>query len=134
MSIFLACFSLFAFISTVVREIIKDIEDYEGDKKYFSNTLAVIHGKAKAKMVAQGITLIMMGLVGYVQYGQLQAKDMASFMYFLFAIQLPLAYIIVKLKSAQEKLDYSKLSKYMKLIMLMGIAYTAFFYYSSMNL
>ncbi len=127
-------FSFFAFMSTMVREIIKDIEDYEGDKKYFSNTLAVIHGKQKAKLVAQGIAVVMIGLIGYLQYIQLQAKDMASFMYFLFAVQVPLVYVIAKLKSAQNKADYSKLSTYMKLIMLMGIAYTVLFYYSSTNL
>lgn len=124
-------FSFFAFITTMIREIIKDIEDYEGDKKYFSNTLAVIHGREKAKIVAQLVAVIMIGVIGYLQYIQLQTKDMASFMYFLFAIQLPLVYIIVKLKSAKEKLDYSNLSKYMKLIMLMGITYTAFFYYTT---
>lgn len=127
-------FSVFAFISTLIREIIKDVEDYEGDKKYFSNTLAVVHGKEKAKTVAQGIIIVMMALIGYLQYIQLQSKDMASFMYFLFAIQIPLVFIIMKLKSAKEKADYTKLSKYMKLVMLMGIAYTAFFYYSTVNL
>ena len=127
-------FSFFAFISTMVREIIKDIEDYEGDKKYFSNTLSVVYGKQKAKILAQVIAILMLVLIGYLQYIQLQAKDMASFMYFLFGVQVPLAYVIVKLQSAKEKTDYSNLSKYMKLIMLMGIAYSAFFYYSSTNL
>jgi 4-hydroxybenzoate polyprenyltransferase len=127
-------FSLFAFMSTMVREIIKDIEDYEGDKKYFSNTLAVVYGKEKAKLVAQLIAIIMIVLIAYLQYIQLQSKDMASFMYFLFAIQVPLAYVIYKLKLAKEKIDYTKLSRTMKLIMLMGIAYTAFFYYSTTQL
>jgi 4-hydroxybenzoate polyprenyltransferase len=124
-------FALFAFISTMIREIIKDIEDYEGDKKYFSNTLAVVYGKSKAKIVAQGVAVIMVAIVGYLQYFQLQGKDMASFMYFLFAIQLPLVYVIVKLQAAQEKADYAKLSLNMKLIMLMGIAYSAFFCYTT---
>jgi 4-hydroxybenzoate polyprenyltransferase len=127
-------FSFFAFISTMVREIIKDIEDYEGDKKYYSNTFPVVYGQSKAKILAQVIAVLMIALIGYLQYVQLQAKDMASFMYFLFAVQAPLAYVVVKLNSAEEKSDYSNLSKYMKLIMLMGIAYTAFFYYSSTNL
>ncbi len=126
-------FSLFAFMSTMVREIIKDIEDYEGDKKYFSNTLPVVYGKAKAKIVAQVIAVVMIVLIGYLQYIQIQANDMASFMYFLFAVQIPLAYVIYKLKMAKEKTDYTQLSRYMKLIMLMGIVYTAFFYYSTLN-
>lgn len=126
-------FSLFAFISTVVREIIKDIEDYEGDKKYYSNTLPVVYGKAKAKIVAQIIAVIMIGLIGYLQYIQLQAKDTSSFIYFLFTIQVPLVYVIYKLKVATEKSDFTKLSGYLKLIMLMGILYTAYFYYSTIN-
>ena len=126
-------FSLFAFISTMVREIIKDIEDYEGDKKYFSNTLPVVHGKLKAKRVAQAIAMVMIILIAYLQYIQLQAKDMASFMYFLFAVQVPLIFVVSKLNAAKEKTDFTKLSRYMKLIMLMGIVYTAFFYYSTVN-
>ncbi len=121
-------FTIFAFISTVIREVIKDIEDYEGDKKYFSNTLAVVYGKTKAKIFTQGVAIVMVSLVAYLQYFQLQGKDMASFMYFLFAIQLPLIYVIVKLQAAQEKTDYTRLSMNMKLIMLMGIAYSVFFY------
>lgn len=127
-------FSFFAFISTMVREIIKDIEDYEGDKKYFSNTFPVVYGQAKATFLAQATAVVMIVLIGYLQYVQLQSKDMASFMYFLFAVQAPLAYVIVKLQSAKIKADYSSLSKIMKLIMLMGIAYTLFFYYSSTNI
>ena len=127
-------FSLFAFMSTMVREIIKDIEDYEGDKKYFSNTLAVVHGKEKAKIVAIGIAIVMVALIGYLQFIQLQSKDMASFMYFLFAIQIPLIFVIYKVKIAKEKTDYTNLSRYMKIIMLMGIAYTALFYYSTTQL
>jgi 4-hydroxybenzoate polyprenyltransferase len=126
-------FTMFAFISTMVREIIKDIEDYEGDKKYFSNTLPVVYGKAKAKVVAQLIAIIMIGLVGYLQYLQLKGKDMASLMYFLFTIQLPLIYVIYKLNQASGKKDFTKLSSFVKLIMLMGILYTLFFYYSTIN-
>ena len=126
-------FSVFAFLSTVVREIIKDIEDYEGDKKYFSNTLAVVHGKQTAKVVAQVFTVIMIAAIGYLQYIQLQAKDTGSFMYFLFAIQAPLVYMIYKLQLAKEKKDFTKLSRYMKMVMLMGIVYTLFFYYNTIN-
>ncbi len=126
-------FSLFAFLSTVVREIIKDVEDYEGDKKYFSNTLAVVYGKKKATYVAQIFAVIMIVAIGYLQHHQLQAKDTGSFMYFLFAVQVPLGYIIYKLYQAKEKKDYTQLSKYMKLVMLMGIVYSLFFYYNTIN-
>lgn len=123
-------FSIFAFLSTMVREIIKDIEDYEGDKKYGSNTLPVVYGKTKAKRVAQIITLLMMALLGFLQYKQLQSNDTTSFMYFLFAIQIPLGYIVFQLNKAAEKKDYSKLSTYTKLVMLGGILYALLFTYT----
>lgn len=123
-------FSLFAFLSTMVREIVKDIEDYEGDKKYFSNTLAVVHGKAKAKKVAQLIILIMMALLGYLQYQQLITNDNTSFIYFMFGLQIPLGYLLYKLQLAKEKADYSKLSTNMKVVMLSGIMYTMVFGYT----
>lgn len=123
-------FSFFAFMSTIVREIIKDVEDYDGDKKYGSNTLPVVYGKGKAKIAAQFFAVVMVGLIGYLQYIQLQAQDMTSFMYFFFAVQVPLLFVIYKLQLAKEKADYHQLSTYVKLIMLTGILYTALFYYS----
>jgi 4-hydroxybenzoate polyprenyltransferase len=135
--------SIFAFVSTMVREIIKDIEDYEGDKKYFSNTLAVVYGKAKAKIVAQGLAIIMIGMIGYFQYMQMednpggeeaemaqaQTRALITVMYLLFTVQIPLIYVVYKLKSANLKVDYHKLSASMKFIMLTGVGYTLLFYY-----
>jgi len=136
-------FSFFAFISTMVREIIKDIEDYEGDKKYSSNTLSVVYGKNKAKILAQAIAVIMVGLIGYFQYLQMeqslggegveqaraQTKALITVMYLLFTVQVPLLYVVYKLKLAKLKVDYTKLSTSMKFIMLTGICYTVLFYY-----
>ncbi|MDB4533737.1 geranylgeranylglycerol-phosphate geranylgeranyltransferase [Vicingaceae bacterium] len=135
--------SVFAFVSTMIREIIKDAEDYEGDKKYFSNTLAVVYGKSKAKIVAQGFAIIMIGMVGYFQYMQMkenpggeeaemaqaQTRALITVMYLLFAVQIPLIYVVYKLKLANLKVDYHKLSTSMKFIMLTGVGYTLLFYY-----
>ena len=124
-------FSFFAFMSTLVREIIKDIEDYEGDKKYYSNTLPVIYGKQKAKLVAQFFAVIMILLISYLQYLQLKSADLTSFMYFLFTVQIPLIFVVYQLYKAKEKKEYHQLSTYMKVIMLTGILYTALFYFTS---
>lgn len=125
--------SLFAFLSTLLREIIKDIEDYEGDKKYYSNTLAVVYGKEKAKKISQGIVVVMMLFLGYLQYQQLSSNDTTSFIYFLFALQVPLGYLFYQLQQAKEKADYSKLSRNTKLFMLSGILYTLVFGYTLMS-
>jgi 4-hydroxybenzoate polyprenyltransferase len=135
--------SIFAFISTIVREIIKDIEDYEGDKKYLCNTLPVVYGKTKAKLVAQGISLVMIIMIGYFQYLQMsenpggeaaelakaQTRALITVMYILFAVQIPLGYVVYQLKLANLKADYQQLSTTMKFIMITGIGYTVLFYY-----
>lgn len=123
-------FSVFAFLSTMIREIIKDIEDYEGDKKYASNTLPVVYGKKTARNVAMVIGLLMVVIIGYVQYYLLMSyKDMLSLMYLLFTIQIPMLYVIYNLKKANIKEDYSRLSTYTKLIMLTGVLYALLLYY-----
>ncbi len=135
--------SVFAFLSTLIREIIKDIEDYEGDKKYGSNTLAVVYGKDKAKLLAQALAVIMDGLIGYFQYMQMQqnpggdeaglaqaqTKALITVMYLLFTVQIPLIYVVYKLKLSKLKADYKTLSTIMKFIMLTGISYIALFYF-----
>ena len=135
--------SVFAFISTMIREIIKDAEDYDGDKKYFSNTLAVVYGKSKAKIVAQVLSVLMIGMIGYFQYMQMsenpggeeagmaqaQTRALITVMYLLFSIQVPLIYVVYKLRIATLKVDYHNLSTSMKFIMLTGIGYTLLFYY-----
>lgn len=124
-------FALFAFLSTMVREIVKDIEDYDGDKKYHSNTLPVVYGKKKGAVVAQVFSIVIIVLIGALQYRQLQSKDLNSALYFLLTIQLPMVYVIYKLKLAKKKIDYSKLSVLIKMIMLFGIIYAGLFYYST---
>ena len=135
--------SLFAFISTLIREVVKDIEDYEGDKKYGSNTFAVVYGKRKAVVFTQVLAVIMVGLIGYFQYiqmqqnpggneaelAQAQTKALITVMYLLFTVQIPLLYVVYKLKLAKLKADYKALSTVMKFIMLTGISYIAVFYF-----
>lgn len=126
-------FSVFAFLSNLAREIIKDIEDFEGDKKYYSNTLAVVYGIPIAKRITQLILLVMMVLLAGLQYQQITFNDSTSFLYFLFALQIPLGYIIFKLNAASEKADFSVLSKYTKFLMLSGILYTLVFTYTLLS-
>jgi len=123
-------FSFFAFLSTMIREIIKDIEDYEGDKKYMSNTLPVMYGIKRAKWVAYGFIVILVAAVAYVQSQLFLAyNDMISLLYLLFAVQMPTLYVFYKLTQAKEKKDFSTLSMNVKLVMLGGVGYCLLLYY-----
>ena len=54
-------FALFAFLTTLTREIIKDIEDFEGDMAYGRNTVPVVTGILTAKIIS--IILILITIV-----------------------------------------------------------------------
>ena len=55
-------FSLLAFVSNIGREIIKDVEDAEGDKKANIKTLAVAIGKFEASIFSISFTLCSIAL------------------------------------------------------------------------
>lgn len=126
-------FSVFAFMSTMIREIIKDIEDYEGDKKYYSRSLPVAYGKNAAKKVAQFFLVLMVLLIGYLQFHQFKMGDFISIIYFVILIQIPLGYVFYKISKAQEKSDYHFLSTMLKGIMLFGIGYLGILYFIITN-
>ena len=48
----------FSFITTLIREIIKDLEDMEGDQKIGANTLAIEYGIKKTKQIIAFLILI----------------------------------------------------------------------------
>ena len=67
---FVAAYSGFSFLTTLVREVIKDIEDYIGDKEFGRNTLPIALGIKASKGILLILIAIMMGLVAYPQYKQ----------------------------------------------------------------
>ena len=54
-------FSFFAFLATLIREIIKDVEDFEGDAAYGRNTLPIVLGIRLTRILV--IILILFGVL-----------------------------------------------------------------------
>ncbi|MFN7012846.1 MAG: geranylgeranylglycerol-phosphate geranylgeranyltransferase [Bacteroidia bacterium] len=118
---FVGAYSIFAFISSMIREIIKDMEDVIGDSSFGRTTLPIAIGIEKSKMVVIFLSLILIIGLAYIQYLQLNANDFVFFSYILIAIQIPIAYLLIKLKRAKEKIEFALISKIIKMIMLVGI-------------
>ena len=51
-------YAIFAFLLTFIREVVKDIEDYDGDLKTGMNTLPIFLGKEKTQKVVFGLSFI----------------------------------------------------------------------------
>ncbi len=114
-------FSIFAFITTLAREIIKDIEDFEGDAAFGRNTLPVVLGIKTTKAIAIGLEIITIGLLYFVHFWKL--KDMLSLLYITFVLVIPLLYISWTILKANQKKHYTHASILAKLMMLGGILY-----------
>lgn len=113
-------YSLFAFFINLIREIIKDLEDIDGDYKSGMNTLAIAIGRDRASKVAFSISLIpLFGSVYYVVTYLLKYELFIG--YFLVLIIAPLIYITIKSFSAKTKKHYHHISNMLKLVMLLGM-------------
>ena len=121
--------SFFAFITTLLREILKDMEDYEGDLEYGCNTMPIVIGISSSKIVAVIITLAAMVCLAYLQFLQSNIKDFIGFYYFTFALQLPLALLLFMTVTAKTKKAFHTAGNAAKLIMLSGVCYLIVFAY-----
>jgi 4-hydroxybenzoate polyprenyltransferase len=116
-------FSVFAFIVTLLREIIKDIEDYEGDRENGCNTLPVALGVSRSKKLVALLTLFVMAMIAAIQFRQWQGGDMNSFWYFTLGLQIPFLFLAIRLFTGEEKKHFTMAGGLTKLIMLIGICY-----------
>ena len=112
--------SIFAFLLTFLREIVKDIEDMEGDKKVGIKSLPLVLSINKSKIIIFVITLLTLVSIDYFAFNLYKTNMIASF-YLLIIVSLPLLYFMIKLKGSKTKPEFNKLSKLLKIIMLLGI-------------
>ena len=116
---------VFSFFITLYREIVKDIEDIEGDKMISARTVPLVAGVEIAKGICGVLAIVVLILMFY--WLKLPFNTTAVRVYIIFAIILPLSYSVFMLRKASSSLDLSKLSNVLKLIMFSGIA-MLFFY------
>jgi len=110
-------YAVFALFITLVREIVKDMEDLKGDNTFGCKTLPIIWGLRKTKWVIYGLLILFAGVVMYLNYEYTKLPEY----YFLVFLFLPLAFFVGKLIVADTKKDFYWLSQWCKIIMLLGI-------------
>jgi 4-hydroxybenzoate polyprenyltransferase len=118
---FAIVYSSFAFLLSLIREVIKDIEDMDGDMKYGCRTMPIVWGINVAKVFAGTLIVVLLGALVILQFYILQKAWFPLTAYGVVLVDLPLLYILRKLYAAQTKEDYHRLSNVIKLVMLAGI-------------
>lgn len=133
-------YAVFAFFMTLIREIIKDIEDIHGDQSIAANTLPIRLGTTTTKYIVMAIILVTMGGIGYFQYFQLiTLRDTDStfiywginklaFIYTTVLQAMMLVLLFLLFRSDRQK-DFHLASTVTKWIMLLGILSIPLFTY-----
>ena len=115
-------FALFAFLTNLIREIIKDIEDFEGDSAYGRNTVPVVIGVLSSKIVS--ISLIILTIIMLYLVWHFFVNDTITLIYVTVMIVLPLLFVIFKLIKSRGKKQLHSASRIMKIVMLTGLLYS----------
>ena len=111
----------FAFMSTMFREVVKDMEDVQGDVGANCSTIPVRWGMNVAKGVAAAFGLGLAVFLIYLPLGSPELFTRTSLVFLVLGILLPLFLALIWVFRAREKEQFHRLSQLAKLIMLTGL-------------
>lgn len=126
---FTILYTSFAFIISLIREVIKDMEDMEGDRKYGCRTMPIVWGINASKVFVAVWIIVLVAALLILQFYVLAFDWWLSILYCLTLIVAPLIWILLKLFKAQSPEDFHKLSTIVKIVMLTGILSMIFIWY-----
>jgi 4-hydroxybenzoate polyprenyltransferase len=117
----LLSYVIFAFLTNLYREIVKDLQDEAGDKLANIHTAAVYFGKKTTKFVALFIALIISIVIIYTFSQAIFSNIPYLFAVQCLLIQMPLSVSIIKLIQAKDDKAFRNVGLWIKLIMINGL-------------
>jgi len=117
----LTFYLIFAFLSTMFREIIKDMEDVKGDELLNCRTLPLVLGIKTGKGVAAFFGVSLLAFLTYLAQELWEDNDLLQLLFVLIAIVLPLLVALLLLVKAALAKEFHRLSILAKFIMLTGL-------------
>ncbi|SDH09264.1 4-hydroxybenzoate polyprenyltransferase [Flavobacterium omnivorum] len=113
-------YAIFAFMINLLREIVKDIEDIQGDYNQGMNTLPIAIGKSKTAKIVCVLSLIPLSFILYYINKYLIEVVFVT-VYLLVFVVGPLLFFTIKIWTATSKKEFHNLSSLLKLILFFGI-------------
>lgn len=110
-------YSLFSFFISMIREIVKDMEDIRGDAAHGCRTLPIIWGIRRTKI----FLYCWIGLFVATLFVMAGSLHNAILLYLFLLLLLPLGWLVATLVRADTRKDFKKLSSLCKIIMLLGL-------------
>jgi 4-hydroxybenzoate polyprenyltransferase len=124
-------FSVFSGLITFCREMIKDAEDFEGDREFGSRTFPIVFGRKRANNLVYLLLLFSISLLIFSYYYQTQyfqgTHKYIFYAYCFVFIVIPLYKAAIDIRYAINQSDYKSLSLLMKYVIFTGILSILFF-------
>lgn len=122
-------FAFFSFLSTWIREIIKDMEDEKGDREVECRTMPIVWGIRKTKLFLYGLIAFMIIALYLANSFLIPFEGSLTFRYITFGIALPLIMLSYLIYNAKLPSDFHQAATVCKIVMLIGTLYCLLFYY-----
>lgn len=120
-------FSFFAFMTTLIRELIKDMEDSEGDRIIGRKSMPVVLGLKGTTFII--IVLIAITIIALLWVYLIYLTDNLTLVYMVIGLILPMIFLVFQLIKATSQKGFHFASKLSKFIMLAGMGYALIAYY-----
>jgi geranylgeranylglycerol-phosphate geranylgeranyltransferase len=112
--------ALYCFTISLIREIVKDLEDLKGDGANNSNTLPVAIGEKATRVIVGIMILCFLPLIPLPYVAGMYNKWF--FLIGVFAISVPLVIMMLQFFRIHHKVNYYQIASVMKVIMFIGLA------------
>lgn len=117
-------YAVFAFLLNFIREIIKDLEDINGDYNQGMRTLPIVLGVSRtAKVVAVITAIATVILLWYINNHLMNSGLYIATIYALVFLVSPLIFAVVKVWTATTQKEFHLLSNVLKAIIFFGILF-----------
>ncbi|GAB3174065.1 geranylgeranylglycerol-phosphate geranylgeranyltransferase [Telluribacter humicola] len=110
-------YATFSFFISLVREIIKDMEDVRGDEAHGCRTLPIVWGIRQTKY----FLYFLISLFVLTLFLMADTLNNVVLGWMFAALLLPIAWLVYRLMKADTRRDFASLSSLCKLIMLLGL-------------
>ena len=110
-------FCLFAFLSNLIRELVKDMEDMRGDRQHDCKTFPLRFGIPASRNLINmlGLLLLCLMILASLRFS-------GAWQLFSLLLLFPFGLFFVRLQKADRKMDFTRLSRLLKWAMLAGLA------------
>lgn len=112
--------SIFGFLISFIREIIKDLQDYKGDYFVGAKTIPIVLGEKWTKIIIQIMSVGLIVMISYANFFWLSELNIGLTPFTVYNCIFPILLLVI-ISSIGKSNNYQKQSDICKVIMTIGI-------------